>query len=191
MLGLLGPNGAGKSSTFGMLAMQQNKTNGFGYILGRPIDDVELKHVGKNMGMCPQYNAIWGKMTVDESLNFVADLKGLTYLDRESNKKLIIDTLELNEFVNVRAENLSGGNKRKLCCAQTLILCPKVEYLDEPTTGVDPVSRRALLRMMKKLSDSSVLLTTHRMDEAEQLCDNIAIMINGRFVVYGTPNHLK
>lgn len=91
----------------------------------------------------------------------------------------------------MRGENLSGGNKRKLCCALTLILCPKIEYLDEPTTGVDPVSRRALLRMMKKLSDSSTLLTTHRMDEAEQLCDNIAIMINGRFVVYGSPGHLK
>jgi ATP-binding cassette subfamily A (ABC1) protein 3 len=71
------------------------------------------------------------------------------------------------------------------------MLCPKIEYLDEPTTGVDPVSRRALLRIMKKLSDSAVLLTTHRMDEAETLCDNIAIMINGRFVVYGSPAHLK
>jgi len=67
--------------------------------------------------MCPQYNAIWERLTVEESLDFVASIKGLAYLDREANKKLIIDTLELGEFKNVRAGNLSGGNKRKLCCA--------------------------------------------------------------------------
>ena len=71
------------------------------------------------------------------------------------------------------------------------MLCPRVLFLDEPTTGVDPVSRRSLNRMVKKMSSASVLLTTHRMDEAEQLCDKIAIMINGRFVVFGSPNYLK
>jgi len=71
------------------------------------------------------------------------------------------------------------------------MMSPKIEYLDEPTTGVDPVSRRALIRMIKKMNDCSVLLTTHRMDEAEQLCDKIAIMINGRFTVLGSPNYLK
>jgi len=87
--------------------------------------------------------------------------------------------------------NLSGGNKRKLCCAMSLIGCPKLEFLDEPTTGVDPVSRRSLFQMLKSLTNSSLILTTHRMDEAESLCDKIGIMINGLFVAYGTPNHLK
>ena len=71
------------------------------------------------------------------------------------------------------------------------MLCPKVLFLDELTSGVDPVSRRSLNRMVKKMNMASVLLTTHRMDEAEQLCDRIAIMINGRFVVFGSPNYLK
>ena len=71
------------------------------------------------------------------------------------------------------------------------MLCPKVLFLDEPTSGVDPVSRRSLNRMVKKMNMASVLLTTHRMDEAEQLCDRLAIMINGRFVVFGSPNYLK
>ena len=102
-----------------------------------------------------------------------------------------MDTLELTYFKDTVATNLSGGNKRKLCCAMSLIMCPRVEFLDEPTTGVDPVSRRALVRMVKKMKMSSVLLTTHRMDEAEQLCDKIAILINGKFVVYGTPSYLK
>jgi ATP-binding cassette, subfamily A (ABC1), member 3 len=92
--------------------------------------------------------------------------------------------------MNVRAGNLSGGNKRKLTCALTLLVSPYIEFLDEPTTGVDPVSRRSLFRMIKQLQNSSILLTTHRMDEAEQLCDNIAIMINGRIVCYGSPNYL-
>lgn len=72
----------------------------------------------------------------------------------------------------------------------SLIACPSMEFLDEPTTGVDPVSRRSLFKMLKGLQDSSMILTTHRMDEAESLCDNIAIMINGRFACYGSPGHL-
>mmetsp|Transcript_17873 Transcript_17873/g.30365 ORF Transcript_17873/g.30365 Transcript_17873/m.30365 type:complete len:187 (+) Transcript_17873:3546-4106(+) len=73
----------------------------------------------------------------------------------------------------------------------SLLACPQVEFLDEPTTGVDPVSRRSLFKMLKNLRASSIVLTTHRMDEAESLCDNIAIMINGRFVCYGSPGQLK
>lgn len=104
---------------------------------------------------------------------------------------MVKQTLDLEDFSKTKAGNLSGGNKRKLSCAQTLMLKPDLEFLDEPTTGVDPVSRRSLLKMVKQLRNSSVLLTTHRMDEAEQLCDHIAIMINGRFVCYGTPGYLK
>jgi ATP-binding cassette subfamily A (ABC1) protein 3 len=73
----------------------------------------------------------------------------------------------------------------------SLLACPQVEFLDEPTTGVDPVSRRSLFKMLKHLPNCSLILTTHRMDEAESLCDNIAIMINGKFVVMGSPGHLK
>ena len=97
----------------------------------------------------------------------------------------------MDEYSNVKADNLSGGNKRKLVCAMSLLGCPLVEFLDEPTTGVDPVSRRSLFKMLKHLQNCSIVLTTHRMDEAESLCDNIAIMINGRFTVYGSPGHLK
>lgn len=83
------------------------------------------------------------------------------------NVNLVIDMMDLEGFRHVQAIDLSGGNKRKLCCALSLVLCPKIEMLDEPTTGVDPVSRRNLFRLIKKLNDSAVLLTTHRMDEAE------------------------
>lgn len=134
---------------------------------------------------------MWEDMTVDESLNLVASLKGVSGERREVFKRMIMQNLDLTFFKNTLAKNLSGGNKRKLCCAQAIMLNPRVLFLDEPTCGVDPVSRRSLNRMIKKMKMASVLLTTHRMDEAEQLCDKIAIMINGRFVVFGSPNYLK
>jgi len=99
--------------------------------------------------------------------------------------------LDLTEYSFTVSKNLSGGNKRKLVCAMSLMACPSIEFLDEPTTGVDPVSRRSLFKMLKNLRESSMVLTTHRMDEAESLCDQIAIMINGRFVCYGSPGQLK
>jgi ATP-binding cassette, subfamily A (ABC1), member 3 len=99
--------------------------------------------------------------------------------------------MDLGPYSDTKAKNLSGGNKRKLVCAMSLIGFPIIEFLDEPTTGVDPVSSRSLFRLLKGLKDSSMVLTTHRMDEAESLCDNVAIQVNGRFVCFGTPGQLK
>ena len=171
--------------------MQLPITSGLAELMGHEVTRFPLESMGKFFGQCNQENLLWEWLTVDESMNFVASLKGISGERRESVKRLIMETLELNFFKNTIAKNLSGGNKRKLCCAQALMLCPKVLFLDEPTSGVDPVSRRSLNRMVKKMKMASVLLTTHRMDEAEQLCDKIAIMINGRFVVFGSPNYLK
>ena len=125
-----------------------------------------------------------------EHLTFVARLKGLAPTDAQHNVDLVVNSMDLKEYLHVRACNLSGGNKRKLSCAMTLLHCPKANFLDEPTTGVDPVSRRSLFNLIKHLKDSAVVLTTHRMDEAESLCDKIAIVINGKIVCYGTPNYL-
>lgn len=151
---------------------------------------MKLTEQGRNFAMCPQYNALFDQYTVEEHLNFVARIKGLSPEDKKHNVDLIVSSMDLGEYLHVRATNLSGGNKRKLSCAMTLLLCPKSNFLDEPTTGVDPVSRRSLFNLIKHLQDSAVVLTTHRMDEAESLCDKIAVMINGKIVCYGTPNYL-
>ena len=143
------------------------------------------------MGMCPQFNTLYDVLTVDQCLNFMGEVKGLQREDINFQKDYIKKTLDLDPFSATKAMNLSGGNKRKLVCAMSLMSCPSVEFLDEPTTGVDPVSRRSLFKMLKGLGDSAMILTTHRMDEAESLCDTIAIMINGRFVCYGSPGQLK
>lgn len=141
--------------------------------------------------MCPQFNPLWEVLSVDQSLNLMGEIKGLSKAEIEFQKDFIKNTLDLDPYSKTWAMKLSGGNKRKLVCAMSLIGCPQVEFLDEPTSGVDPVSRRSLFKMLKGLQDSSMILTTHRMDEAESLCDKIAIMINGRFVCYGSPGHLK
>jgi len=143
------------------------------------------------LGLCAQYNAIWDKLTVDEHLECIGQIKGLDAAALAAQSEYVKKTLELQPFSNVRAENLSGGNKRKLCCAISLLANPLVEFMDEPTTGVDPIARRSLFNTLRTLEEGSIVLTTHRMDEAEQLCDKIAIMINGRFVCFGSPGYLK
>jgi ATP-binding cassette subfamily A (ABC1) protein 3 len=101
--------------------------------------------------MCPQFNTIWDVLSVDQSLDFMANVKGLTSNEAAFQKQYVKKTLDLEPYSNTWAKNLSGGNKRKLVCAMSLIGCPTIEFLDEPTTGVDPVSRRGLFKMLKGL----------------------------------------
>lgn len=191
VFGLLGPNGAGKSSMFNIMTMDMKRTAGDVRIHQTPLDAINVVGQRLQMGMCPQFNTLYDVLTVDQCLNFMGEVKGLSREEILFQKDYIKNTLDLDPFSETRAMNLSGGNKRKLVCAMSLMSCPSVEFLDEPTTGVDPVSRRSLFKMLKGLGQSAMILTTHRMDEAESLCDTIAIMINGRFVCYGSPGHLK
>jgi len=191
VFGLLGPNGAGKSSMFNVMTMDLKRSDGEVRIMNTDIDNLEVSQHGNKMGMCPQFNPIWKTLTVDQSMSYIGRVKGLSQQELDFQIEFIKRTLDLEAYGHVVSDNLSGGNKRKLVCAMSLLACPQVEFLDEPTTGVDPVSRRSLFKMLKQLPNCSLILTTHRMDEAEQLCDNISIMINGRFAVYGSPGHLK
>lgn len=143
------------------------------------------------MGLCPQSNTLWDHINVDETLEIFGKVRGLAPEEIAFQKDFIKNILDLAPYSKTLAKDLSGGNKRKLVCAVSLMGCPSLEFLDEPTTGMDPVSCRSLFKMLKQLNNSSMVLTTHRMHEAESLCDNIVIMINGRFVCYGSPGHLK
>ena len=117
IFGLLGPNGAGKSTTFSMMCLDIPKTSGDAKVLHKRVEDIDVLVDGPYIGLCPQYNTLWEQLTVDESLNLVARMKGLSDVDRDRNKQLVLETLELTDFVDTKAGNLSGGNKRKLCCA--------------------------------------------------------------------------
>jgi ABC-type multidrug transport system ATPase subunit len=99
--------------------------------------------------------------------------------------------LNLSEYSLKKAKNLSGGNKRKLCCAMALLSTPQIIFMDEPSNGVDPISRKNLYTYLKKLTHSSILMITHRIDEAEKICDKIAIMGEGQFLDIDHPNSLK
>lgn len=103
------------------------------------------------MGLAAQFNALWDKLTVDEHLNFIGSIKGLSNEDTDYQRELIKQTLDLKPYSHKKAEALSGGNKRKLCCAISLMANPQLVFLDEPTTGVDPVARRSLFKMLKHL----------------------------------------
>jgi len=167
VLGLLGPNGAGKSSTFGVMTMDFKRTAGEARVMDTDIDVLNVTEHGNKMGMCPQFNPIWKLLTVDQCLSYIGRVKGLNDSDCEFQIEFIKKTLDLESYSHTLSDKLSGGNKRKLVCAMSLLACPQTEFLDEPTTGVDPVSRRSLFKMLENLNDSSLVLTTHRMDEAE------------------------
>lgn len=117
----------------------------------KELDQINIIKDNLQMGMCPQFNTIWDVLSVDQSLNFIGEIKGLSVSELNAQKEFIKNTLDLGPYANTWSKNLSGGNKRKLVCAMSLIACPTVEFLDEPTTGVDPVSRRSLFKMLKGL----------------------------------------
>ena len=124
VLGLLGPNGAGKSTTFNCITMDICRSSGSIFLLGTDIEEVQPQQYGNKFGICPQYNAIWNKLTVDEHFEFITQIKGLSQKDAELQTKYLKKELELEDYGNFQAETLSGGNKRKLCCAICLLASP-------------------------------------------------------------------
>ncbi|XP_072366635.1 retinal-specific phospholipid-transporting ATPase ABCA4 isoform X1 [Scyliorhinus torazame] len=190
--GLLGVNGAGKTTTFKMLTGDIDPTSGeasvAGYSILTHIDDVH-----QNMGYCPQFDAIDDLLTGREHLLLYARLRGVPEDEIERVADWGIEKLDLAEYANQTAGTYSGGNKRKLSTAIALIGCPPVVLLDEPTTGMDPKSRRFLWNCLLSVirEGRAVVLTSHSMEECEALCTRLAIMVNGQFKCLGTIQHLK
>jgi len=189
---LLGHNGAGKSSTVSVLTGLTPPTSGDCLVLGRSIAR-DLSAVRQQLGVCPQTNVLFPSLTVSEHLYFFARVKGV---GRGRAMKSAVDSaiaeVGLTEKVHAAAASLSGGMKRKLCLAMALIGDPTVVLLDEPTSGMDPYSRRATWDLVRRAKlKRVVVLTTHFMDEAEVLGDRVAIMSNGRLRCVGSPLWLK
>ena len=129
-----------------------------------------------------------------EHLYLFGRLKGLWGSDLKEAVDYFINTMQLTNYINTKAKNLSGGNKRKLCVSNALIGAPDLLFFDEPSTGLDPIAKRFLWNSLKQNLDkkkSSIVLTTHSMEEAEYLCYKIAILINGKFICFGTLQDLK
>ncbi|XP_072524411.1 retinal-specific phospholipid-transporting ATPase ABCA4 isoform X1 [Salminus brasiliensis] len=190
--GLLGVNGAGKTTTFKMLTGDTDVTSGEASVAGYSIL-TNILDVHQNMGYCPQFDAIDELLTGREHLYLYARLRGVPEREISRVAEWGIQKLGLSEYADRCAGTYSGGNKRKLSTAIAMIGCPPLVLLDEPTTGMDPHSRRFLWNaIMSIIRDGrAVVLTSHSMEECEALCTRLAIMVNGTFKCLGTIQHLK
>ncbi|XP_013402813.1 ATP-binding cassette sub-family A member 5 isoform X2 [Lingula anatina] len=190
---VLGHNGAGKTTLINMLTGLTPTTSGSAYILGLDVTDVnDMDQIREMTGVCPQHDILFDKLSCREHLEFFGNLKGVPKdrLDNEITKAL--QEVDLEDQEKTFSEELSGGQKRKLSVAIALIGDPKFIFLDEPTAGMDPYSRRHLWTLLKQRQAGKViLLTTHFMDEADILADRKAIISKGRLKCYGSSLFLK
>ena len=185
-LGLLGPNGAGKTTTVEILEGLLTPSSGQVHVLGRQWgqDDLEIR---ERLGVCLQQTVLSEKLEVGETLRL---FRAFYREGREPDE--IIAEVGLEEKQRARVGTLSGGQKQRLAVACALVGDPELLFLDEPTTGLDPQSRRQVWDLVRAFKERrrTVLLTTHYMDEAERLCDRIAVMDHGRIIASGTPREL-
>ena len=190
-------NGAGKSTTFKMLTSEEIPTSGDAYVRSRAGTKLlsvtaQRQQARQLMGYCPQYDALNTLLTVREHLHFYARIRGAPHHRVDGVANALIWRMHLSPFADRKAGNLSGGNKRKLCVAISLICEPEVVLLDEMSTGVDAGVRRFLWDVvLEALPGRVVVLTTHSMDECEALCTKLGIMARGSFRCFGSVTELK
>ena len=186
IFGILGPNGAGKTTTLEMLEALRPIDGGVATIDGIDVAK-KPKDVKNIIGIQLQSTAFYDKLTLREQLKMFGSLYGRT-VDTEA----LLAKVQLTEKAKSYVEQLSGGQKQRFAIASTLVNNPKVLFLDEPTTGLDPQARRNLWDLIKEIRDDgiTILLTTHYMDEAELLCDRLAIMDSGKIITIDTPHNL-
>lgn len=191
VFGLLGPDGAGKSTLIRMLATVLAPDAGTATVFGKSVTDQRAEVTGR-IGYMSQKFSMYPDLSVNENLEFFATVRGVSRADRRERSHRLLTSMGLAEFAERQAQFLSGGMKQKLMLATTLMHNPDLLLLDEPTTGVDPVSRREFWRILAGLHQEgrTVLVATPYMDEAER-CTDIAFLDNGRITRSGTPAQIK
>jgi ABC-2 type transport system ATP-binding protein len=193
IFGLLGPNGAGKSTLIRMMTTLLEITEGTALIDGFDVRK-EPDKARRRIGVIPQAMTSDGDLTVWENLSIYSKLYNIEAAERERSIQELLELVDLVQWRDAPAKNLSGGMRRRLEIARGLVHRPNIFFLDEPTTGLDPVSRVAVWEMITNIKESrhlTVLITTHYMDEADRLCDRIAIVDHGKLVALDTPMALK
>ena len=190
ILGILGPNGAGKTTTINMVCGLAPQTEGEIQFYNGGIKKGD--HIKSRLGVCPQENVYWPKLTCREQLIFMAEMYNLDRRTARLRSDQLLDFLGLKEKSNVLAKKLSGGMKRRLSIALALVHDPDILVLDEPEAGLDPQSRILVRDFIKSIAgEKTIILTTHNMDEADRLSERVAIIDYGRLLVVDTPVKLK
>ncbi|MEU1396664.1 ATP-binding cassette domain-containing protein [Micromonospora zamorensis] len=192
IFGFLGPNGAGKTTTLRMLATLIEPDGGDATIAGADLrkDPAEVR---RRIGYVPQGGSTWDESTAREELVLHARMYGISKADAQRRAARALDAFQLTEYADRKCKTYSGGQRRRVEIALGIIHEPKIVFLDEPTTGLDPQSRAHMWDEIRRLRNDgmTVFITTHYLDEADALCDRIAIMDNGEIVAEGTPAELK
>jgi ABC-2 type transport system ATP-binding protein len=189
IFGLVGPDGAGKTTTLRMLSTAMEQTAGSAFVSGMDVSKDEEK-IRDKIGYMPQRFSLYGDLTVMENIDFFADLYGVLLATRRKRVEELLAFTNLAPFVKRRGAQLSGGMQKKLALACNLIHTPEILFLDEPTTGVDPISRREFWRILYGLSDVTILVTTPYMDEAER-CNRVGLIREGKLLICDTPAEIK
>ncbi|KAL6073551.1 ABC transporter, ATPbinding domain containing protein [Balamuthia mandrillaris] len=190
-VGILGPNGAGKTTLISILTGLFEPSSGTAEMFGLSIKD-QIDQVHMLTGVCPQHDILWGNMTAKEHLLFYGRLKNLKGPALHKAVRAALVSVNLREARNKLSSKYSGGMKRRLSVAISLMAEPKMVFLDEPSTGLDPKSKRGLWETIaKRKKKSALLLTTHSMEEAEALCDRVIVMAGGQLKAIGPSSDLK
>ncbi|MCX6205880.1 MAG: ABC transporter ATP-binding protein [Bacteroidetes bacterium] len=186
IFGLLGPNGAGKSTTLEIIETLRQKTSGEVFVNGFNLDD-SPNEIKKIIGVQLQTSGYYPSLTLTELIQLFAGL-----YNEVIDPNTLLDSVNLRDKAKAKYKELSGGQKQRFSIATTLINKPKIIFLDEPTTGLDPQARRNLWELIKSIRDAgtTVIITTHYMDEAEVLCDRVAIIDSGKIIALNSPDKL-
>jgi ABC-2 type transport system ATP-binding protein len=192
VFGFLGPNGAGKTTTIRMLTGLTRPTSGSARIMGFDLA-AEATQIKKHIGVVPETSNLYDELTALDNLVFSMQLYGVPRRERAARAEALLERFRLSEKRDTLFAKLSRGMKRALTIAAALAHHPPLVFLDEPTTGLDVMSARGLRQMIAGLRDEgvTVFLTTHYLEEAERLCDRMAVIVKGRIVALDTPGGLK
>ncbi len=191
LFGLLGPNGAGKTTTINILCGLTKPTSGTAKVGGFDVQK-ETAKVKELIGVCPQETAVYGYLTGEENIELFGNLHTMDKTNLKARRGMLLEKMGLKDDAKRRAEKYSGGMKRRLSLVLALIHDPQIAFLDEPTVAMDPQSRHAVWDFIKDLKQQgkTIILTTHYMEEAEELCDRVGIIDHGKLIGLGTPKEL-
>jgi len=192
LYGVLGPNGAGKTTTIRMLSTILHPTSGDAEVLGFDIKK-EAHEIRKRIGVCPQELVLYPRLTARENIHLIAQMHGLTKKDYKEKTDDLLGKMNLLDRANSLVKGFSGGMQRRVNVLMAVIHEPELLFFDEPTAGLDPQSRRVVWDFIKDFQEkgSTIILTTHNMEEADDLSDELIIIDHGKIIAQGTPDELK